>query len=96
MRKPRRKKNQQRKKQYNMPSGTEQLAVLTQEVQETEGVVDSATTFILGMAQKIADAVAAAMADGLTAAQLQPFSDLGAELKTKSDALAAAIAANGG
>lgn len=79
-----------------MPSGQEQLAVLTQEVTDTEGVVDSATAFILGVAQKIADAVAAAMADGLTSAQLQPFSDLGAALKTKADALAAAIAANGG
>jgi len=79
-----------------MPSGTEQLAILTQQVQETEGVVDSATAFILGVAQKIADAVAAAMADGLTSAQLQPFSDLGAELRSKAAALADAIAANGG
>jgi hypothetical protein len=75
-----------------MASGTEQLAVLTQEVKDTDGVVDSATAFILGVAQKIADAVAAAMADGLTSAQLQPFSDLGAEMKAKSDTLAAAIA----
>jgi hypothetical protein len=79
-----------------MATGQEQLAVLTTEVQATEGVIDSATTFINGVAQKIADAVAAAMADGLTAAQLQPFSDLGAEMKSKADALAAAIAANGG
>jgi hypothetical protein len=75
-----------------MASATEQIAALTQEVTDTEGVVDSATTFILGVAQKIADAVAAAMADGATSAQMQPLTDLGTALKAKSDALAAAIA----
>lgn len=77
-----------------MPSGTEQIALLTQEVTDAEGVVDSATTFINGVAGMIQSAVAAAIADGATAAQLQPLSDLGVALETKSQALAAAIAAN--
>jgi hypothetical protein len=77
-----------------MPSGTDQIAALTQEVTDAEGVVDSATTFINGVAGMIQTAVQQAIADGATAAQLQPLSDLGTQLEAKSQALAAAIQAN--
>ena len=77
-----------------MASGTDQIAALTAEVTDAEGVEDSATTFINGVAAQIAAAVAAAIADGATSAQLQPLSDLGTALKAKADLLAAAIAAN--
>ncbi len=77
-----------------MASGTDQIAALTQEVTDTEGVIDSAVTFINGVAAMISAAVAAAIADGATSAQLQPLSDLGTAMAAKSQALAAAIAAN--
>ena len=77
-----------------MASGTEQIAALTAKVTAATTVVDSATLFINGVAEKILDAVAAALADGATSAQLQPLSDLGTTLQTESDALAAAIQAN--
>lgn len=63
-------------------------------VRETEGVIDSAVALINTIAQKIADAVAAALDGGATKAELQPLTDLQAELKAKADSLASAVAAN--
>jgi hypothetical protein len=77
-----------------MASGTDQIAALTAEVTDTEGILDSATTYINGVAALITAAVTKAIADGATSAQLQPLSDLAASMKTKADATAAAIAAN--
>ena len=76
-----------------MASGTDQIAALTAEVTAADTVIDSATTFIQGVAAQITAAVAAAIADGATAAQLQPLSDLGTTLQAKSQALANAIVA---
>jgi hypothetical protein len=75
-------------------NGTEQIAELTQEVTDAEGIIDSATAFVNGTAQAIADAVAAALANGATQEQLQPLTDLGEAMKVKADALAAALQAN--
>lgn len=57
-------------------------------------VMDSAVVFVGSVPGLITTAVNAAIAGGATAAQLQPVTDLAATMKTKSDALAAALAAN--
>jgi len=70
------------------------LATLQSQVTSTETVDDSAIALINGIAAQIAAAVAKAVAAGATPAELQAVSDLGTSLKAKSDALAAAVAAN--
>ncbi len=72
------------------------LDQLTAQVTETTGVEQSAITFIGGIQQMIDDAVAAALANGATAEQLQPVSDLSTAMEAQTQALAAAIAAQGG
>jgi hypothetical protein len=57
-------------------------------------VEDSAIVFITSVPGLIATAVAAAQANGATAAQLAPLTDLSSALKTKSDALQASLTAN--
>jgi hypothetical protein len=61
---------------------------------EAATVEDSAVLFITSVPGLIATAVAAAQANGATAAQLAPLTDLSATLKTKSDALQTALTAN--
>lgn len=65
-----------------------------QTVKDTEGVIDSAIALINGIAARIQAAIDAALANGATAEELQPLSDEVVALKAKSDALAAAVAAN--
>lgn len=67
---------------------------LTAQVTSSETVIDSATTLINGFQARLAAAVAAAIANGATADQLAPLEQLSTDLKTHSDALAAAVAAN--
>lgn len=57
-------------------------------------VMDSAVAFIGQVPGLITTAVNQAIAGGVTAAQLQPVVDLGVAMKTKADALAAALTAN--
>lgn len=64
------------------------------QITASDNVIDSAVILINGISSMIANAVTAALANGATAAELQPVSDLTTVLKTKSDALAAAVAAN--
>lgn len=64
------------------------------QVTATDTVIDSAVTLINGIHQMVTDAVTAALANGATAAQLQPVSDALVTLKAKTDALATAVAAN--
>lgn len=63
------------------------------EVTKTRGVVQSATKLITNFHQILTDAVAAALANGATAEELQPVSDvvdaLAADEKSLSDAVAA-------
>lgn len=67
------------------------------QITTTEGVLDSAVLFIgTTVPALIAKAVADATSNGATAAELAPFGQVTADLKAKSDALAAAIAANPG
>jgi hypothetical protein len=70
------------------------LQSLADQVTATTSAEASAVTLINGIAQRIADAVAAAIAGGATAAQLQPVTDEVTALKASADALSAAIAAN--
>jgi hypothetical protein len=65
-----------------------------QTIHDVEGVIDSATALVNTIASKIAAAVEAALANGASAAELQPLADLQVEIKAKADALAAAVAAN--
>lgn len=57
-------------------------------------VLDSAAVYIGGVPGLISDAVSKALANGATAAELAPLTDLAATMKTKSDAVLSAIAAN--
>ena len=70
------------------------LADLTTAVTNTEGVIDSAIALINGIAAKIQAAVDAALLNGATAAELAPLVAVKDDLIAKSDALAAAVAAN--
>jgi hypothetical protein len=63
-----------------------ELDALTAQVTENTTLEGSAITLIQGIAQKLADAIAAGNPAALTALQVQ--------LKTSADALAAAITAN--
>jgi len=70
------------------------LTPLINEITNATTVEDSAVAFINGVPGLVQAAVDAALANGATAAQLQPVTDLGAQLQAKSDALQAAIVAN--
>jgi len=65
-----------------------------EEIRNTETVIDSATTFINGTAARIQTAVDKALENGATPAEIQPVVDVIAELNSKSQELAGAIAAN--
>jgi len=72
------------------------LQQLTDQVTNTTGVEQSAIVLINGIQAKIDAAVAQALENGATAEQLQPISDLSTAMETQTDALAAAIQAQGG
>jgi hypothetical protein len=67
---------------------------LKDEITEATTVIDGATIFVKAVPQRIADAVAAAIANGATAEELAPVSDLGKTLKTEASALTDAMTAN--
>lgn len=64
------------------------------EITATETVLDSAVVYIQSVPGLIHDAVAAATANGATAAELAPLTALATELQGKADAVKAAITAN--
>ena len=70
------------------------LADLQAQVKAATDAEDSATLLINGIAARIQAAVAAAIANGATAAELAPVQDEVNALKTSSDALSAAVVAN--
>jgi len=70
------------------------LTAAIQTIKDTEGVVESATALITSFGTRMQAAVDAALENGATAAQLVPVTDELAAMKSKSDALAAAVAAN--
>jgi hypothetical protein len=70
------------------------LGTLQEEIEQTRTVIDSAVVLINGISAKIQAAVDAALANGATESELQPFVALEQELEAKRTALAAAVAAN--
>ena len=67
---------------------------LALQVQVNTDVEASAVIALNGIADRIAAAVVAAIANGATEEQLAPVADEVAALKISADALAAAVAAN--
>ena len=63
-------------------------------VEKANTVMGSATVLISGFQARLDAAVSEALANGATAEQLQPLSDLSVELGASADALAAAVVAN--
>lgn len=64
------------------------------EVERNRSVDQSAITLLNGINDRIKAAVDQALANGATAEELQPLTDLQVQLKTDTDALAAAVSAN--
>lgn len=67
---------------------------LTAQVTKATEVEKSAQILIEGFGQRLTDAVNAALANGATAEELAPLTELGKALDAESDALAAAVVAN--
>lgn len=67
---------------------------LIAQIKADDDVVDSAVLFINGSAARLDAAVQAALANGATAAELQPLVDEINLQKSKAQTLAEAIAAN--
>lgn len=76
------------------PTGVSSIDNLISTVAALDSVIDSAAATINGIQGQIQAAVTAALANGATAAQLAPLTDLNTDLAAKKDALAAAVAAN--
>lgn len=70
------------------------LNPLIEEVKAIEGVVESATAFVNGVAARVQAAIDAALANGATAEQLAPVQAEVDAAKAKADLLAQAVAAN--
>lgn len=70
------------------------IAELEAAVARNTEVVASAVTLINGIADRIAAAIAAALANGATEAELAQLNDEVASLRSSADALAAAVEAN--
>jgi Mg2+ and Co2+ transporter CorA len=70
------------------------LKTLADQVTRTTTVEDSARRLIDGFAQRLQDAIAAALANGATAEELQPVQDEADALAGSSAALAAAVEEN--
>jgi hypothetical protein len=81
-------------KKAGAPTGNATIDALIAQVTVDQTVIGSATTLINGIQQEIADAVTAALANGATATQLAPLTDLTTALAASDAALAAAVAAN--
>lgn len=72
----------------------DKITELTNEVANDTTVIQSAITLINGFAQRLAEAIAAALAAGASEAQLQSLTDLKTGLAANDQALADAVAAN--
>lgn len=67
---------------------------LTSDITKATDVVKSATILINGFQKRLDDAIAAAVTNGATEAELKPLSDLSDVLESETSTLAAAVAAN--
>ena len=70
------------------------IDALIAQIEATKGVLDSCDVFINGMAARIQAAVDAAIAGGVSAADMAPVQAEIDSLKAESDKVAAALAAN--
>jgi hypothetical protein len=70
------------------------LQNVTADVTKATEVIKSATALINGFQAALEAAIAKAIANGATEAELQPVSVLSDALETEADALAAAVVAN--
>jgi hypothetical protein len=70
------------------------LDALKTQVEKTVGALQSGTVFINGMQARFQAAVAEALKNGATEAELAPVTDEIAAMATETDNFAAAIAAN--
>ncbi len=77
-----------------MPTAQETIDALTAVVARAKTVDDSAIALLNGIPGLISTAVTAALANGATAAQLAPLTDLVTTLGNETDSLAAAVTAN--
>ncbi len=80
--------------EYDMAQIDDEITQLTADVAAEQGAVDSAVAMLNGISQKIADAVAAALAAGATPAQLQAITDANTAIAAQTTALSSAVAAN--
>jgi hypothetical protein len=72
----------------------DKITALTKAVQDETTVEQSAIALINGIPKMIADAIAAAQAQGATPAQLAAFDALAASIETNSQSLAKAVTDN--
>ncbi len=77
-----------------MATGVPAIDTLVAAVAAEDTVIASAVTMLQGISSMIAVAVAAAVANGATAAQLAPLTTLTTDVQAQATALAAAVAAN--
>ncbi len=70
------------------------LTDLASATTKAKGAMESATVLINGIASRVQAAVDAALANGATADELAPVSQLVSDLNTDADALSAAVASN--
>lgn len=70
------------------------LTDLVSEVTRATTVVTAATALINGIGSRVSSAVAQALANGASADELAPLTDLAAQVKQETDDLSAAVAAN--
>jgi hypothetical protein len=71
------------------------LADLVQQVTETRGVLQSTRVFVEGVDERITAAVNQALANGATAEELAPITELQAALRQDTNDLALAVQAQG-
>jgi hypothetical protein len=74
-----------------MATTAENLANAEADIQKATTVLEGATAYVRSVPGMIRDAVAAAIADGATAGQVQVVSDLANALEAKADAFTAAL-----
>lgn len=70
------------------------IDAVTATVTKAKTVIDGATAYVQSVPGLINNAVAAAIANGATEAQLEPLTTLSDTLSTSADALTAAMVAN--
>jgi NH3-dependent NAD+ synthetase len=72
----------------------ETIDALVAEVAEDVTVMDGATALVNGISDRITAAVAAAVANGATEAQLAPLTNLASDLDAAANRLSSAVSAN--